>query len=105
MRIYQQREVVQAMEYAAEGGQALHLMSGSYAYLRKDTPNCFKGRSVIAHLFDRDKERLMSTARKLGVKVIKVEREGEQGQHIDLCGRPLERAKAMADQLDMEVAK
>ena len=80
------------MTYAAEGGQALHLMEGWFANHRKDTPNCFKGRKQIAHLFDQDRARLVACVKRLGVRVIQVERAGEPGQHIDLCGKPLDRA-------------
>jgi hypothetical protein len=52
MKTYQRREIREAMAHAADGGQALHIMSGSMAYLRDDTPSCFKGRREIAHLFD-----------------------------------------------------
>jgi hypothetical protein len=69
-------------------------MSGSFAYLRSDTPSCFKGRATIAHLFDQDLTRLVKTARRLGVRVIRVERSGTPKQHIDLCGKPLELALA-----------
>ncbi|AHF94593.1 hypothetical protein OPIT5_29380 [Opitutaceae bacterium TAV5] len=96
IRIFQQHEIHAALEHATSGGQALHLMSGRWAYLRPDTPGCFKGRREIAHLFDQDKARLVATARRLGVRVILIERPGTQRQHIDLCGRPLERAKQEA---------
>jgi len=96
VKIFQQRELQAAFAHAAAGGQALHLMSGAFPSLRRDTPGCFKGRAQIAHLFDQDRARLVSTARKLGVRVIKVERDGAEGQHIDLCGQPLNRALAMA---------
>jgi hypothetical protein len=96
VKIFQQRELQDAFAHVAAGGQALHLMSGLFAYLRRDTPRCFKGRAQIAHLFDQDRDRLISTARKLGVRVIKVERDGARGQHIDLCGQPLNRAISMA---------
>lgn len=92
MREFQQRQLQEAADHAAIGGQALHLMSGGFAYGRKDTPNCFKGRSQIAHLFDQNLGRLKETARRLGVRVIKVERLGHKYQHIDLCGMPLTRA-------------
>ena len=68
-------------------------MEGWFAHRRADTPKCFKGRQEIAHLFDQDKTRLIATVKRLGVRVVKVEREGEEGQHIDLCGKPLERAQ------------
>lgn len=98
IRIFEEREIAQARLFASDGGQALHLMSGRFAYLRKDTPQCFKGRGMIAHLFDNDRDRLIRTARRFGVKVIRVERDGEHGQHIDLCGAPLTRARQEATQ-------
>jgi len=73
------------------------LVPESYAHLRKDTPNCFKGRGEIAHLFDMDAARLTATARKLGVRVIRIERANTTRQHIDLCGKPLAKARALCD--------
>lgn len=101
-RKFEQNELLAAYDHAAAGGQALHLMSGRFAYIRSDTPSCFKGRAHLAHLFDQDRERLIATARRLGVRVIKVERPGARGQHIDLCGKPLERALALANQTGAE---
>ena len=96
MKTFQEKELHDAYAYAAQGGQALHLMSGRYAYLRADTPSCFKGRDQIAHLFDQNKDRLIATARKCGVRVIRVERERTHRQHIDLCGGPLAKALSLA---------
>jgi hypothetical protein len=75
--------------YSKAGGQALHL----HNMVGPNAPGCFK-RDVanggnVAHLFDMDKERLVKTARKLGVRVIHIDREGTDKQHIDLCGKPL----------------
>jgi hypothetical protein len=39
-----------------------------------------------------NEERLLKTARRLGVRKPRVDRRGELGQHVDLCGKPLERA-------------
>lgn len=97
IKVFQERQIREAWDWVGAGGQALHLMSGRFAYLRDDTPACFRGRNQIAHLFDRDRDRLQRTARKLGVRKILVEREGDPvRQHIDLCGKPLDRALAMA---------
>lgn len=96
MKVFQQKELREAIEHSVAGGQSIHLMSGSFAYLRCDTPSCFKGRNQIAHLFDMNRERLVETVRRLGVRVIRVEREGTNKQHIDLCGKPLERALSEA---------
>lgn len=49
----------------------------------------------IAHLFDLDTERLKTTARLLGVRVVYIDREGTDSQHIDLCGNPLKTALEM----------
>lgn len=86
MRTFEMREIREAKEYAKRGGQSLHLHN-----LTAGHP-LFRRYKTIAHLFDADKERLVKTAKALGVKVIKVERENEDGQHIDLCGRPLTKA-------------
>jgi hypothetical protein len=102
VKTFQQREIKAAVAFAMAGGQALHLMDESFAYIRPDTPACFKQRKQIAHLFDQDRARLVTTARALGVRVIKVEREGTESQHIDLCGRPLERAIEAAKQTEWE---
>ena len=94
MKTFQLKELRAALCFAAEGGQALHLMPEYYAHRRSDTPSCFKGRGEIAHLFDRDRARLIGKAKKLGVRVIKVERDGTDRQHVDLCGAPLRNALA-----------
>lgn len=102
MKVFEQRQLGEARKYSVEGGQALHLMSGDFAYLRRDTPSCFKGKKVLAHLFDQDRERLVKTVKRLGVSVIRVEREGTESQHIDLCGKPLERALSEARKIEPE---
>ena len=83
-----------AIDYAREGGQALHVFP---AYKEPRAPAVFKQYREWGHLIDQNKERLIKTARWLGVRVIKVDREGNRGQHIDLCGKPLERAKALCE--------
>lgn len=93
MKIFETRELQEAVLFSMKGGQAIHLHSFNAGH------PMFKRYPVIAHLFDRDKIRLIATARRLGVRVIKVEREGEQAQHIDLCGKPFDRAcKEAAEQ-------
>lgn len=90
MIIFQMKEIVAALACSGAGGQSLHLHMFSAGH------PLFRRYPVIAHLFDQNKERLIATAKKLGVRVIKVEHEGTIKQHIDLCGKPLERAKLMA---------
>jgi hypothetical protein len=95
MKLFKMRELKEAIEYASQGGQALHvhtLNSGHWL---------FKRYLVIGHLFDQDRKRLVYLVGKLGVNVIKIEREGTPKQHIDLCGRPFEIAKEIARQMEL----
>ncbi len=50
----------------------------------------------IAHLFDQNTVRLVATARRLGVHVLKIDHQGTPNQHIDLCLGPLRRAIELA---------
>lgn len=93
MKLFEDRGV-SAVKYALEGGQALHVFP-AIKELKHRAPSPFKRTGEWAHLFDQDKERLVKTAKKLGVRVIKVDREGTPMQHIDLCGGPLRKAKAL----------
>lgn len=77
------KELREAVEYAKNGGQALHLHT-----LNNGHP-LFARYPEIAHLFDQDLARLRNTATRLGVKVVTIERVGEPAQHVELCGRPL----------------
>jgi glycerophosphoryl diester phosphodiesterase len=97
MKLFAQREIREARTYALAGGQALHLMAGSIADALPTAPNCFKNQKWNGHLFDQDKERLIKTVKRLGVRVIFVDREDTIGQHIDLCKKPLERAIEQAN--------
>lgn len=92
MKLFPTMQIREAREYAAVGGQALHMMTGQWAK-GWGGPQCFRQADEFAHLFDQDVPRLKATARRLGVRVIVVSRPGTPGQHIDLCGKPLQRAK------------
>lgn len=104
MKLFQERELREAYDHAMQGGMSLHLIGGQYAYLRKDTPSCFKGRRQIAHLFDQNAARLAKYARGIGVRVIRIEHPGTHRQHLDLCGKPLERAMEHAKQVEWEAS-
>ena len=91
MKLFSEREQREAIAFAMLGGQALHEV-GKWATARPGCPQVFKSGTGIAHLFDQNLDRLVLTARGLGVRVIKVERPGKEGQHIDLCAKPLEKA-------------
>lgn len=92
-------QVDEAQAHAAAGGQALHLHT--IIPNPAKAPGCFVaavGRGEwIAHLFDQDVRRLRATAEALGVRVIVVERRGQPGQHVDLCGKPLGLALAQCE--------
>lgn len=102
--MYQIRE---AIRHSLDGGQALHTHN---VIVNTDTaPACFiaavsRGEN-IAHLFDQDLDRLRYTARWLGVNQILVERIGESGQHVDLCGSPLRSALSLCERNSIRQGK
>ena len=96
MKEFEEMKIREARVYAESGGQALHLFSHPGIY--PGAPQCFKRVDIAAHLFDQDVERLKETVRKLGVRVIVVSCSGTMNQHVDLCGKPLEKARKMCDE-------
>lgn len=98
MRRFEIRQIRESVEFALAGGQALHVWTPSPEWKsRPSVPLVFRRANLWAHLFDQDAERLVTTARQLGVKVIALERRGTRHQHIDLCGKPLERALKLCE--------
>src|SRR4030042_340467 len=95
MKIFEEHQIKDAYAYAREGGQSLHLFSSPGVY--PGCPECFKRIREAAHLIDYDTDRLISTAHLLGVRVIRVGRRGRRGQHVDLCGKPLMKAKSQVE--------
>ena len=97
MRHFVFGDYLAALAYAAAGGQAVH----THRICGPNAPRCFlaaiRRGEDIAHLFDQDEGRLAATARKLGVRVVHIDRRGTPKQHIDLCGVPLRRALAMIE--------
>jgi hypothetical protein len=86
-------KVREAMAYALEGGQALHVWDpGPGGAHWKGAPRVFRQNRPWAHLFDQDKERLVATVKDLGVRKVLVESEGTSRQHVDLCAGPLRKA-------------
>ena len=96
MKLFEELQLMEAYAYAEQGGQTLHLFSDPGIY--PGAPNCFKRSREAAHLIDYDIDNLIATARRLGVRVIRIGRKGKRGQHIDLCGRPLQKARSEASQ-------
>lgn len=94
MKLFAQREINEARAFAKDGGQAVHV----HCFTGNGHP-LFRRYPQAAHLFDQDRIRLSETARRLGVRVVKIEKPGTASQHIDLCGKPLERAKDLCGAL------
>jgi len=96
MKRFEHREVKAALAHAAAGGQALHVWDPgpNAAQIYPKAPKIFLRHRPWAHLFDRDVERLKATARRLGIRRVYIDRRGDRGQHVDLCGKPLDRAIA-----------
>jgi hypothetical protein len=95
MKLFQHNEAKAAMDFADAGGQALHVWTPDVRNY-PEAPACFKrSTQEWGHLLDMDIDRLITTALYLGVKVIVVSRRGMRGQHVDLCGGPLRKAKEL----------
>jgi hypothetical protein len=95
MRLFEERDIQRAFECVKAGGQALHLFTW---FADPKAPKPFRAGGQFGHLLDQDVGRLMATARRLGVRVIKVAKCGHPWeQHIDLVGRPLARAIGMCN--------
>lgn len=90
MRLFSWRQIEEARDFAEAGGQALHVYPSKLAN-KKSAPLCFKNTDQWAHLFDQDKERLVKTVRRLGVRKVVIHGMGRD-QHVDLCAGPLRRA-------------
>jgi hypothetical protein len=79
------RELRRALAHAEAGGQALHDILA--VQMPKHPPFI-----RAAHLFDRNLDRLVETARCLGIRKPRIHHFGLSSQHVDLWARPLERA-------------
>jgi hypothetical protein len=88
---FTEKYAISAIKYALMGGQSLHVFQATDA-LKVNAPGPFKRTDTWAHLFDQDKRRLVGTARSLGVRRIFIHKEDTIGQHVDLCGEPLQKA-------------
>ena len=88
-------QIQEALDYAACGGQALHVWNGGQ--WPGDAPACFRRSPIWGHLMDQDEKRLVATARRLGVRRVVVSKRDRREQHVDLCGAPLRKAMAEAE--------
>jgi hypothetical protein len=105
MKLFLTLQIRDAKAYAAAGGQALHVFNfGRQGWL--GAPAVFQRHAAAGrpwgHLFDQDRERVIATARRLGVKRIVVHHPGTPQQHVDLCGKPLNVAIAECEPLGVE---
>ena len=91
MKRFDRKQIREAVEFALQGGQALHVWDGT-GWAKPGTPTCFTRCRLWGHLFDQDAARLGATAHRLGVRVVAIEGRGCPGQHVDLCGKPLRNA-------------
>jgi len=99
IRLFTSRQLREARQHALDGGQALHVWTPPRSNGRSEwpgAPQCFQRSRTWAHLFDQDVERLRKTARRLGVRKVLIHHEGTPQQHVDLCGKPLDRAQEEA---------
>lgn len=98
MKIFLTHEIKEAYACAAAGGQALHVCD-SRRFVTVSAPRVFRTSEQFAHLFDQNYQRMIDTAKRLGVRVLAPEHCGTHRQHIDLCAGPLRRAIAEANRL------
>lgn len=87
----------QAIEHAESGGMALHVWKPSRShgvsiFPGHEIPTVFKIHDKWGHLLCRDTDRLIATAKRLGIRMVVISKRGKRGQHVDLCGKPLEKA-------------
>ncbi len=109
LRIFQgRREMAEAMDHAAAGGRALWVIPAK-ALVPPHAPQCFREAARrgedMGKLFDQNARRLRTLALELGVKRVVIDRPGLRGQHVDLVGGPLRKAKALAGLTAMEEAR
>lgn len=97
MKLYTARsDFKQAIADAENGDQALF----THAWGMSSGPKCFQAAKIIGKLFDQHAARLEVTARSLGVRRVKICRLGHPWQHVDLVGKPLERAIERAEKVE-----
>lgn len=82
MTLFRHPDLKSAYAHVAEGGQAV--------YLRRRFPK----EQPTAWLIDSKADRLYETARRLGARNVRVLRQGREGQCVEICCGPLNRAVA-----------
>ena len=97
MKIARFHNILEAIEHSESGGVALHVwkpprQNGESTWPGYDIPGCFKKSESWGHLLCCSLGQLEKTAKRLGISRVVVSKLGKRGQHVDLCGRPLEKA-------------
>lgn len=87
--LFRSQDILKTRNHVEAGGIALHVWRGKCHHAK---PICFTDGELWGHLLDMDEERLIATARRLGVQRIHVSNKGKATQHIDLCKGPLGKA-------------
>lgn len=95
IKVFEMLEIEEAYACALAGGQALHLHNIVFDH----SPQCFRTAvetrgEWIAHLFDQNAWRLMELAKRCGINVIYIDKQGSPRQHIDFCGNALQKLLA-----------
>lgn len=90
MKFFEFGQIREALEYSQKVSVHLHDV------VFDNSPLCFRAavnrrKECIAHVFCKDADLLRKMARKLGIKVIYIDKEGNYNQHLDLCGVPLKK--------------
>lgn len=99
IKLFSQNELRGAAEHSEAGGIALHVWEPPEAFRRLSHPT-FRRASLWGHLFCKDSVELVRLAKRFGVRKVYIHRQRVRAQHVDLCGKPLERAIEAAKVMD-----
>lgn len=94
LKTFEYRDFENIVKHTEAGGLAFSVWPGSYADHDK-APRCFRGLAEYGKVYGKDAFDLEALAKKLGVKVVVIDRRGQVNQHIDICRGPFERAKKL----------
>jgi len=97
MKLFRRSQTREAIHYAIDGGQALQPFIKTSVFCG-GCGNFFKYPQRAARLFDQDYKRLVETIKSFGINSVHVHLEGQDKQHVDVVGKPLERAMRACDE-------
>lgn len=96
MKLFRRNQTREAIRFSKEGGQSLQPFIKTLVFCG-GRGDFFKHPQRAARLFDQNTARLITTIRKFGINTIHVHLVGTDKQHVDLTGKPLERAMRACD--------